>query len=494
MGWSTAARVGLVVVLALGILAGAYVVLQGAGFWRKTYTKVVQFDNAQGLTKGTEVRYSGVRIGEVSDIFLAANKRANVRLEIEQKYSINPKDTITIATGGLLPTPYIEIIPARTGPLPPGGVLLGKSAVTTDELLRNFNALLPETQKLVRSLTSMSHSLESLVGDPRVARSLKNSAANLEAVTASGKTTAANLEVVSARGKTAADNLVRFSQQGNQIGTNFARTSRSLERTALLAEQAVRQNRGKIGETLDNLSGAMASLQDVLGEVKSALADETARTNLRETLAQMRQAMANLREASANLANATADVRNLTSDPKLNEDLRQTVASTRSTMEQADELVGRLNHLVGGKSSGASGARQQAVRSDFRTDVMHRSSLDRTSIDLDATLPRKGGFYRLGIHDFGEGSGLNLQLGNLFGSGRTSLRYGLHASRLGFGLDLGRPERPWLETDLYGLEETKLDVRGAYGFRRDLDLFLGVEELFRQNSPVIGLRWRPLRH
>src|SRR5262249_10638015 len=163
-----------------------------------------------------------------------------------------------------------------------------------------------------------------------------------------------------------------------EIGTNFARTSRSLERTALLAEQAVRQNRGKIGETLENLSGAMASLQDVLGEVKSALADETTRANLRETLAQMRQAMANLREASDNLAKATADVRNLTSDPKLNEDLRQTVASTRSTMEQADQLVGKLNHMVGGTSSGAAGARPQPVRSDFRTDVMHRSSLDRT--------------------------------------------------------------------------------------------------------------------
>jgi phospholipid/cholesterol/gamma-HCH transport system substrate-binding protein len=492
MGWSTTARVGLVVVLALGVLAGAYVVLQGTGFWRKTYTKVVQFDNAQGLTKGTEVRYSGVRIGEVIDIALAPNKRANVKLEIEQKYTISPKDTITIATGGLLPTPYIEIIPARTGPPPPGGVLMGKSAVTTDELLRNFNALLPETQKLVRSLTSMSHSLETLVGDPRVARSLKNSAANLEAVTARGKTMAANLEVVTERGKTVAANLERFSLQGNQIGTNFTRTSRSLERTALLVEGAMRQNRGKIGETLDNLSGAMASLQDVLGEVKSALADETARTNLRETLAQMRQAMANLREASSNLAQATADVRNLTGDPKVNEDLRQTVAATRSTMEEASHLVGRLNRIVGGARSGVAGAREQVGRADFRADLLQRTSPGRTRIDLDATVPRQGGFYRLGIHDFSERNGLNLQLGQFFGSGR-SVRYGLHASRLGLGLDLGRPDRPWLETDLYGLESTRLDVRAAYGFRRDLDLILGMDELFGQNSPVIGLRWRPFR-
>jgi phospholipid/cholesterol/gamma-HCH transport system substrate-binding protein len=491
MGWSTAARVGLVVILAMGILAGAYVALQGAGFWRKTYTKIVQFDNAQGLTKGTEVRYAGVRIGEVSDIFLARNNRANVELKIQQQYSIRPTDTITIATGGLLPTPYIEITPARKGP-PAQGVLQGRSAVTTDQLLTNFNALLPETQKLVSSLTSMSHSLENLVGDPQVVRNLKNTAANLEVVSARGKTMAANLEEVTGRAKAMSASLERFGRQGEQIGANFQHTTRSLQRTAVLLEGTLRQNRAKIGETLDNLSGAMAALQDVLGEAKSALADEGLRTNLRETLAQLKTAMSNLREASANLSQSTGDLRNLTGDPQVNSDLRQTISATRSTMEEANRLVHRINRIVGGASERVAGAREQVGRADFRADLVQRTSPGRTRLDLEATIPRRGGFYRFGLYDFSEKNGLNLQLGQMFESS-LSLRYGLHASRLGIGLDLGRPEHPWLETDLYGLDQTRFDLRAAQRLRRDLDLTLGMDGVFRNNSPTIGLRWRPFR-
>jgi len=491
MGWNTTARVGLVVILALAILAGAYVALQGAGFWRRTYTKIVQFDNAQGLNKGTEVRYSGVRIGEVSAITLAPNNRANVELKIQQQYVIHPTDTITIATGGLLPTPYIEIIPARTGP-PASGVLQGKSAVTTDQLLINFNALLPETQKLVRSLTSMSQSLESLVGNPQVVRNLKSTASNLEAVSARGKTIAANLEVISERGKGAAASLERFGRQGERIGTSFSRTSRSLEHTASLLEGTLRQNQPKIGETLDNLSGAMASLQDVLGEVKKTLGDKELRGNLRQTLAQLKDAMANLQEASANLSKATGDVRSLTGDPQVNTDLRQTLSATRSTMEEANRLVHRLNHIVGGASERVAGARQQVGGADLRVDLVQRTSPSRTRLDLDATIPRRGGFYRFGLYDFSEKTGLNLQLGQVYPAG-FAVRYGLHASKLGLGLDVGRSDRPWLETDLFGLDNTQLDVRAVQRLRRDLDLTLGVDGVFRQSSPVVGLRWRPFR-
>jgi phospholipid/cholesterol/gamma-HCH transport system substrate-binding protein len=491
MAWNAAARVGLVVILALAILAGAYVALQGAGFWRRTYTKIVQFDNAQGLNKGTEVRYSGVRIGEVNSISLAPNNRANVELKIQQEYVIRPTDSITIATGGLLPTPYIEIIPGRTGP-PASGVLQGKSAVTTDQLLINFNALLPETQKLVRSLTSMSHSLESLVGNPQVVRNLKGTAANLEAVSARGKTVAANLEVISERGKGAAASLQQFGRQGERIGASFSRTSRTLERTAGVLEGTLRQNQPKIGETLENLSGAMASLKDVLGDVKKSLGDEELRGNLRQTLAQLKEAMSNLREASANLSQATGDMRDLTGDPQVNTDLRQTLTATRSTMEEANRLVHRLNHIVGGASEHVAGARQQVGRADFRADLVQRTSPSRTRLDLDATIPRRGGFYRLGLYDFSEKTGLNLQLGQTYPAG-FSLRYGLHGSRLGLGLDAGRPDHPWLETDLFGLDNTQLDIRASQQLRRDLDLTLGVDGLLRRSSPVIGLRWRPFR-
>jgi hypothetical protein len=52
------------------------------------------------------------------------------------------------------------------------------------------------------------------------------------------------------------------------------------------------------------------------------------------------------------------------------------------------------------------------------------------------------------------------------------------------------PRRPWLEADLFGLEDAQLDVRTAGRLNRDLDLTLGVEDLFGANAPIAGVRWR----
>jgi hypothetical protein len=58
------------------------------------------------------------------------------------------------------------------------------------------------------------------------------------------------------------------------------------------------------------------------------------------------------------------------------------------------------------------------------------------------------------------------------------------------GLDLGAPRRPWLEADLYSLGDPRLDVRASGRLNRDLDLSLGVDDLFGSSAPVAGVRWR----
>jgi len=124
-----------------------------------------------------------------------------------------------------------------------------------------------------------------------------------------------------------------------------------------------------------------------------------------------------------------------------------------------------------------------------RADLLQRTRPGRTRLDLDATVPTRAGFYRLGIYDFSERNRLNLQIGRRLGAGRT-VRYGFHASRLGIGLDLGSPRRPWLETDLYSLRDPHLDVRGSHRLSDDLDLTVGVDDLLGTNAPIFGLRWR----
>jgi phospholipid/cholesterol/gamma-HCH transport system substrate-binding protein len=484
----------LTVVVALALLLGAYAALKGSALLRRTFELDVQFANAQGIAKGTDVRLSGVRIGEVKEVELAPSRRAIVTLLIDQKYrtEIGTDDRIAIATGGLLPTPYIEITPARTGP-PDQDAFVGQSAVTTDEILSRFNDLLPESKELVRSLSSLSRSLESVVGDPSVNRNWKNTAANLEASSARGKQIMANLERASRRGDQFVANLEGASRTGaprlDRAMASLERAGLRLERTMAEFQTAVGENRPKIGETLDNLSGAMAALQEVLDQVKETISDEETRKNLRETLASLQQAMANLREASANLAEATDDVKQLTGDPKFNEDLKATVAESRSTMEEAGILFRRLNRIAG--SGGEEGSRgSKPLRSvGVRADLLYRTKPGRARLDLDATLPARRGYYRFGLYDFSESTHLNLQLGQRIRPGQT-LRFGLHASKLGLGLDLGAMRRPWLEVDLYGLEDPSLDVRAAGRLSDALDLTLGLDHLFGTNAPIFGVRWR----
>jgi phospholipid/cholesterol/gamma-HCH transport system substrate-binding protein len=493
---SSSAKVGLTVLIALAALTGAYILLQGGGPFRRLDRLIVQFENAQGITQGTEVRLSGVRIGEVVEVALAPNRRANVTMAIEQKYrnAVGPRDTITIATGGLLPTPYIEIIPTSPHDAPPTpGVIPGQSAVTTDDLLRRFNDLMPEAQKLVHSLTVVSDSLNRLVGDPAAARSLKNTAANLEAASAGGKALVANLEVASARGRAMVENLADASNEGRprvaRSLQNLEAASASFARTSEILRRTVAENRPQVGQTLEHLSEAMASLQALLDEVRGALGDEALKKGVSETVAELRQMVENLRQTSANLSEATGSLRDLTGDPRVQEDLRATLTAARTTMEQAAPLFRRLNRLVGGADEGVIGARERLRGVSVRGDLSYRTSPGRARLDLEATLPRRDGFYRAGVYDFSEQTRLNLQLGLLLGTS-ASARFGLHASRLGLGLDLGAPRRPWLEADLYGLEDTRLDMRAAGRLNRDLDLILGVEDLFGDNAPNAGVRWR----
>jgi hypothetical protein len=114
-------------------------------------------------------------------------------------------------------------------------------------------------------------------------------------------------------------------------------------------------------------------------------------------------------------------------------------------------------------------------------------------VDVDATLPGGAGhFTRLGLHDFGENTRLNFQFGRPLRED-VALRYGLHASRLGLGLDWagpgGRVTWPRLSADLYGLDQPTLDLRAATRLRSDLELTFGVDRLFKDNAPVLGLRW-----
>src|SRR5689334_17976400 len=118
MRWSTAAGVGVVVVVAAAIMIAVYVLLASAGVIGNTYTVVADFKDAQGITPGTEVRLAGVKIGDVAPngVTLTPSNRALIKMRILQRYPLSPHATFQIASTGLLTSPIIEVIPPEQGP------------------------------------------------------------------------------------------------------------------------------------------------------------------------------------------------------------------------------------------------------------------------------------------------------------------------------------------------------------------------------------------
>jgi phospholipid/cholesterol/gamma-HCH transport system substrate-binding protein len=87
-------RIGVMVlgtVLAAVILALAFGGLSSP--FQRTYTLYVKLPSAAGLSAGAPVRKSGIRIGEVSKIELAADDQVLVTLRLSANYPIGQDET-----------------------------------------------------------------------------------------------------------------------------------------------------------------------------------------------------------------------------------------------------------------------------------------------------------------------------------------------------------------------------------------------------------------
>lgn len=98
----------------LGITAIAYLSISVGGFsWRgRLGLKLFAlFDETGALTVRAPVVIAGVRVGEVSNISLDKNFRANVEMNLDPDLKL-PKDTFAnIVTAGVLGDRYIELEP-----------------------------------------------------------------------------------------------------------------------------------------------------------------------------------------------------------------------------------------------------------------------------------------------------------------------------------------------------------------------------------------------
>ncbi len=114
---------GAVIAVAAGFLLFTYIRTSGPAL--SDYDLSVQMKTAAGLSAGSDVQISGIKVGSVSDTSFIGN-RAQIHLKVHDDIKI-PKDSVASAiSGGVLdPGAVLSIQPGKSSQtLPPGGQML----------------------------------------------------------------------------------------------------------------------------------------------------------------------------------------------------------------------------------------------------------------------------------------------------------------------------------------------------------------------------------
>ncbi len=436
----TEAKVGLVVILSLLALVGIFLFLSGVGFRAGTYDICAVFNDVLKLSKGAEVRMAGVRIGTVEDITLTDDRKALVEMRISRRFenAIPEDSSVRVTTGSVVGVGdyYVEIIPGSSKEIIKPGECLKSTQ------LPRLEDLVVDVQSLVNGLQTSVRSVNDILEDPEMRRSLENTLRNAELASA---TTAALAEDV-----------------------------RSL----------VSANQPEIERTLANVNAASENFAAVTREIRVAVEQGG--------IEDVRAALASAGRAAENLEAASLKLRELAEDEAISEDIRQTITSAREAAEGAADIVERVGGILGGRGSDrqpspAAAGPVPGIGSRFDTFAITDGDW---RVDYNYTFPGRGNrFYRAGLVDIGESTGLNLQLGEILNR-NSALRYGLYDSRLGIGYDRLLNDNLALQLDLYRPNDLRLETKLRYDFSPEFGAWVGVEDLFGDGDAMLGIQYR----
>jgi phospholipid/cholesterol/gamma-HCH transport system substrate-binding protein len=553
MRMSDAAKVGLAVLAAAGMLVLLTFWLAGSMGFGGTYQQRVVFPNAQGLEEGGYVRVGGVEVGRVHRIELAPDGRAlvtlRVRTEENRGYRIRREDAIRIVGGALgFTQPWVEITPggrARetrngapgetpaavaagevlTGEPAPGEVLEGETVADMNRLIDRGEELLEGLTRLTDRMTGLTETVADTLDDPDLQRNLRRTAENFARLSERSLVIAGNMEsatarldrlIVSFQGTTA--QVDRTLRRADALVTDFQGTAQQTRELMADTRALVQDTRDVVrqsGGVLDETRGALKGTGELVQETREALAENRERLaglfrgldksveQLNATLAEaqafvadpqlrgdLRATAENVREATENLRRLTADVQAITGDPQVQQDLRAAIAGMREVTGEATEALRRVRDVLGVGGRAARTVTQRLRDTEFDAQALHGARSNRTRFDFNATIPwTEDTFYRLGIYDLGESNRFNAQVGQQVHPGLWA-RYGFRASRVGVGLDVGDRLRAPFQVDIFGVRQPQVDIRGNFPIARYLDLTVGLDNLFRRPDPIFGIRYR----
>ncbi len=198
-------KLGVFVIAGLFFLVTLlYLIGKNRDLFGSNYVLKARFDNAQGLVKGNNIRFSGIQSGTVKSITILNDTIIEVSMYVDTKMKtiIRKNALASISTDGLVGNKIVNIAPASESAefAVEGDILASKKALKTDEMLETLNEtnnnVLIITAGLKETVARLNNSsaLWALLNDNSIPQDLKASIANIHTATIKAGSMANNLD------------------------------------------------------------------------------------------------------------------------------------------------------------------------------------------------------------------------------------------------------------------------------------------------------------
>lgn len=147
-------KVGLVVLLAITMLAWGIVWVKGYRYGKEVTTYDVFFENVGALSVGDPVAVNGVTKGKVSGLALESGQ-VLVTVELDKAISLRADATFTVKNIGLMGERYIEVYPGKSDqPFPTIEPASGQFDTGIPEVMGMMGEMIGEVRSLVQTMST----------------------------------------------------------------------------------------------------------------------------------------------------------------------------------------------------------------------------------------------------------------------------------------------------------------------------------------------------
>jgi phospholipid/cholesterol/gamma-HCH transport system substrate-binding protein len=306
-GTRRAVIVGIFIFLGVGILIVTILTL---GSQKKTFGDSVGvisfFENVNGLQKGNNIWFSGVKVGTIKNITIRGNGRVEVDMNVEDKSAaFIKKDALAkLSTDGLIGNKIIEIYGGspESPAISQGDTLGGAKLLSTDEMMNtlsknndNILAITNDLKVITSGIAQGKGSIGKLLTSDELADNLNHTVLTVQK---------------------ASENLERLS-------ANISNYTASLNNKGSFANDLVTDT-----VIFSKLRGTMSRLQNVADSATQVIGNLNATTN---TL-------------NNGLNNKNTPVGMLLNDEKTADGMKATLQNLESASKKLDEDLEALQH------------------------------------------------------------------------------------------------------------------------------------------------------